>query len=179
MALIPCSECGREISDRALACPKCGAPGRSGVSHGPYGGYARAYEYKSESTLLGLPLIHIATGYDPATGAHRRVARGVIAIGDIAVGAVAIGGIALGGITLGGVAIGLTAFGGAAIGLSLAMGGAAIGYVAVGGAAIGKFAMGGAALGEHVVSAMRQDPQAVAFFERFLGFSLGACRGAS
>lgn len=26
MALILCSECGREISDKALACPGCGAP---------------------------------------------------------------------------------------------------------------------------------------------------------
>lgn len=26
MALIKCSECGREISDRAEACPGCGAP---------------------------------------------------------------------------------------------------------------------------------------------------------
>lgn len=26
MALIECSECGREISDRAAACPGCGAP---------------------------------------------------------------------------------------------------------------------------------------------------------
>ena len=26
MALIPCSECGREVSDRATACPQCGAP---------------------------------------------------------------------------------------------------------------------------------------------------------
>lgn len=26
MALITCSECGREVSDRASACPQCGAP---------------------------------------------------------------------------------------------------------------------------------------------------------
>lgn len=26
MALLPCSECGREISDKAAACPQCGAP---------------------------------------------------------------------------------------------------------------------------------------------------------
>lgn len=26
MALVSCSECGREISDRAAACPGCGAP---------------------------------------------------------------------------------------------------------------------------------------------------------
>lgn len=26
MALIPCSECGKEISDKAKSCPNCGAP---------------------------------------------------------------------------------------------------------------------------------------------------------
>ncbi|NBR13632.1 MAG: zinc ribbon domain-containing protein [Flavobacteriales bacterium] len=26
MALIKCSECGREVSDKALSCPSCGAP---------------------------------------------------------------------------------------------------------------------------------------------------------
>jgi uncharacterized OB-fold protein len=26
MALIKCSECGQEISDMAIACPKCGKP---------------------------------------------------------------------------------------------------------------------------------------------------------
>lgn len=26
MALVPCSECGREVSDKAAACPQCGAP---------------------------------------------------------------------------------------------------------------------------------------------------------
>jgi hypothetical protein len=31
MALIKCSECGKEVSDRASACPNCGAP-PSGVN---------------------------------------------------------------------------------------------------------------------------------------------------
>lgn len=26
MALIKCPECGREISDKAIACPNCGSP---------------------------------------------------------------------------------------------------------------------------------------------------------
>ena len=26
MALIKCSECGREISDKAVSCPGCGCP---------------------------------------------------------------------------------------------------------------------------------------------------------
>lgn len=32
MALIKCSECGQEVSDKAPACPHCGAPLRSSVA---------------------------------------------------------------------------------------------------------------------------------------------------
>ncbi|VXC20959.1 conserved hypothetical protein [Luteimonas sp. 9C] len=32
MALVQCRECGREISDRALACPQCGDPRRMASS---------------------------------------------------------------------------------------------------------------------------------------------------
>ena len=32
MALVQCKECGREISDRAIACPQCGDPQRSASS---------------------------------------------------------------------------------------------------------------------------------------------------
>jgi len=32
MALIKCSECGKDVSDRAASCPNCGAPLRSAVS---------------------------------------------------------------------------------------------------------------------------------------------------
>ena len=31
MALIPCPECGKEVSDRALACPACGFPVVAGL----------------------------------------------------------------------------------------------------------------------------------------------------
>ena len=34
MALVQCRECGREISDRAVACPQCGHPGRVASSSG-------------------------------------------------------------------------------------------------------------------------------------------------
>jgi predicted RNA-binding Zn-ribbon protein involved in translation (DUF1610 family) len=33
MALIKCSECGKEVSDKATACPNCGAP--IGSEHAP------------------------------------------------------------------------------------------------------------------------------------------------
>jgi hypothetical protein len=70
-------------------------------------------DYRSKTTLFGLPLVHVATGMDPATG-RKRVAKGIMAIGDIAQGGIAFGGIAVGGIAVGGLAMGVFAFGGRA-----------------------------------------------------------------
>lgn len=103
-------------------------------------------EWKSRARVFGYPILHVAWGHDPKTG-KKLVARGVIAVGDIAVGGLAIGGVAFGLLSLGGFAVGVTAFGGAAIGLQLAMGGAAAGGFASGGAAAGIAAIGGAAAG--------------------------------
>lgn len=166
MALVPCSECGRSISDKAFSCPQCGAPTGRGVqpamSHG-------GYQWRSEAELFGLPLIHIAVGPDPSTGRMRGVARGIVAIGDIAVGVLALGGAAFGGVAIGGFSLGLGALGGAAVGVLLGIGGFATGYAALGGLAIGYYAMGGLALGAHVVGSNVQDPEALEFFRRFLG----------
>lgn len=93
------------------------------------------YEYRSRTELFGLPLVHIATGYNPSTGMPR------IAIGNIAVGGLAIGGLSFGLISFGGLALGLIAIGGAAVGLLLALGGMAVGLVAIGGAAFGYYAL--------------------------------------
>jgi tRNA A-37 threonylcarbamoyl transferase component Bud32 len=134
------------------------------------------YEYRSKATLFGWPLVHIATGIDPMTG-RKRIAKGIIAIGDVAIGGLALGGCAFGVIPVGGVAIGLFSIGGVAIGLlvafggaaigGLAVGGAALGVIAVGGAAVGYYATGGEAYGVHPLCANMQDPAAIEFFESF------------
>lgn len=163
MTLVPCPECAHQISDEAFACPQCGKPLRPQPM--PYGGY----EYRSKETLFGWPLVHVATGFDPATG-RKRVARGVIAIGDVAVGGVAVGGCALGGIAIGGCAIGAVALGGMAVALLLALGGGAISTgVAIGGGALGYYAFGGGAFGPHPLGGNSQDPQAIEFFSEWLG----------
>ena len=115
-------------------------------------------EYRSKRTVFGWPLLHVAYGMDPRTG-KKRVARGIVAVGDSAVGLIAFGGVARGGFAFGGLAIGVVAFGGFAaglfslggfaIGLLIAYGGFAFGGVAFGGCAIGYLAMGGAAFGIH------------------------------
>ncbi len=130
-------------------------------------------EYRSRATLFGLPLLHVATGTDPATG-RARVARGVIAIGGIAQGVVAFGGVAMGGLTFGGLslgviafggcALGLVAFGGLAVALLVAFGGAAVAPIAIGGGAIGYLASGGGVLGVHPLGANASDEIARHFF---------------
>ena len=161
MSLISCPECNKEISDKALACPSCGYPVRGNF----YG-----FEYRSKKELFGLPLIHIVSGtrFRLASGMPR-VAKGIIAIGDIAIGGLAIGGFSLGVISFGGLALGLVAFGGLALGLLLALGGMAVGLIAIGGGAIGYYALGGGAWGVHPLGSNAQDPQAVEFFKRYFG----------
>ncbi len=132
-------------------------------------------DYRSKTELFGWPLIHVATGIDPKTG-RKRIAKGIIAIGDVAVGGIAIGGAAIGVFASGGAAVGLFSFGGAAVGILVAIGGAAaglgfscggfaLGSVAMGGLAVGYYGYGGAAFAVHGLSAMGRDPAAVNVFE--------------
>ena len=101
------------------------------------GWYGTAYEYKSAAAIGTWPLVHIAFGMDPVTQ-RLRIARGVIAIGNVAVGVLAIGSIAGGLVTVGGVSVGLlSAVGSVAAGLGLSIGGVAFGSVAIGGVAAG------------------------------------------
>jgi len=134
---------------------------------------AFGFEYRSKATVFGLPLVHISSGTDPATG-KRRIARGIIAIGDVAKGVVALGGVAMGGIAFGGIAVGGLAVGGLGLGivslsgmavaLAFAFGGMAVGPIAVGGLAIGYYAAGGGAVGVHAIGGGVRDPVAREFF---------------
>jgi RNA polymerase sigma factor (sigma-70 family) len=122
----------------------------------PAGAQPACREYKSKIVLLGLPLVHIAHGAGVGNQYRRGVAKGWIAIGDVAfgilfamgglsVGGIAVGGLAVGVISLSGVAAGVFAFGGLAAGM-FAAGGLAIGIWAVGGLAVGVYAVGGGAI---------------------------------
>jgi hypothetical protein len=77
--MTPCRECRHKVAAQALACPNCGAPYPARKHWSGWG-----YEYKSEASLFGLPLLHVSFKYAP-----NRLpvpARGVIAIGQFAVG---------------------------------------------------------------------------------------------
>ncbi len=79
----PCRECGHEVSEQALTCPHCGAPQPASEKWDGWG-----FEYKSEATLFGWPLLHISFKYRP----NRRPvpARGIIAIGQFGLGVITI-----------------------------------------------------------------------------------------
>ncbi len=79
----PCRECRHDISEQALACPRCGAPYPAREKWDGWG-----FEYKSQAEIMGLPLLHISFKYRP-----NRVpvpARGIIAIGQFACGVISL-----------------------------------------------------------------------------------------
>ena len=79
----PCRECRHEISEQAVSCPQCGAPFPARDKWDGWG-----YEYKSQTTLFGLPLVHISFKYRP--NRIPVVAKGIIAIGQFGCGVVTI-----------------------------------------------------------------------------------------
>jgi len=76
-----CRECGHEVSEQAFTCPNCGAPFPAKEKWD-----GRGFEYKSEATLFGWPLLHISFKYRP----NRRPvpAKGIIAIGQFGLGVI-------------------------------------------------------------------------------------------
>ena len=84
------------------------------------------FEYRSKEEINGLPLIHINLDFKPGTG-QAPVAKGVVAIGNIAYGIVSIGAVAFGLVTLAVFGLGLVSLAGFAIGI-IALGGVSLGY---------------------------------------------------
>lgn len=75
----PCRECRHDVSEQALACPQCGAPYPAREKWDGWG-----FEYKTQTKLFGLPLVHVSFKYRP--NRMPVPARGVVAIGQFACG---------------------------------------------------------------------------------------------
>ena len=84
------------------------------------------FEFRSKEEINGWPFIHINFGTNPETG-RPLVAKGVVAIGNIAFGVVSIGAAAFGVVTLAGFGLGVVSLAGIAIGI-VALGAVALGY---------------------------------------------------
>ncbi len=125
------------------------------------------YEYKSERTLWGLPLVHIHlqdNGFVRAKGiiAIGNVATGLVSIGILCVGLINLGVISLGLlVSIGCLSLGLLSAGGFAAG-GIAVGGFAFGWLALGGLCYGVYAAGGvAAASEIAIGGVAQAPLAI------------------
>lgn len=132
-------------------------------------------EFRSATTLLGWPLVHVRYGVPPvdappvrgwfAVGdraiglvfAMGQFSCGLVSVGVVAVGGLCVGGVALGVVPMATVAVGGLVLGGAAFG-GLTIGGFSAGWSgAVGGLAIARdYAAGGFAIATHANDAVAQ-----------------------
>jgi ribosomal protein L32 len=158
-----CPSCKSRIQDHHMICPKCGEI----VATPPEEFTPGDNEYRSKIQFFGIPLVHIVRGPDPGTG-RLRWAKGVIAIGHLAIGGLAIGNIAYGGIALGSISFGLFSVGALAIGI-FAVGGMGLGvlFAAGGLAASIQVAVGGLALAPHALGGNRVDQEVFSLIDQF------------
>jgi hypothetical protein len=149
MQIVPCRQCQAPVDAEWPTCPACGAiqPGLAEIE-------PKGYEWESKGQWMGLPLVHIAFGYD--SKGHARTARGIVAIGQRAVGGVAIGIIAGGFFSIGIVSAGVFSLGVVSVGALISGGVNAFGALAIGVVAVGYKVGGVATFGSKVLfSAMK------------------------
>jgi len=115
------------------------------------------YEYKSKTTIFGIPLVHIKLN----RYGRPAVAKGIIAIGTVSLGVISLGIMPIGIISVGFMAFGIFALGAMALGLLLALGGLAVGAVAFGGVAMGLGAIGGVCLGKIAIGGVASGTVAI------------------
>ena len=137
------------------------------------------FEFRSDVTFFGLPLLHIAFG-QPFRDGRAQAARGIVAIGDRARGVLAIGTVAIGLVPMGTLAIGVFPFGLVSIGLcatgALAVAGAvsygvvSIAPYALGCIAVGHLCRGGFTLGSAVWNNSVKESAAEAFFAPWVSY---------
>lgn len=98
------------------------------------------FEYKSATTVCGVPLVHVNIG------AGKYKAKGIIAIGNFAQGIVALGLVSVGLVSIGLISLGLIAVSLFALG-ALSVGGISVGLISAGGIAVGIISAGGVSAG--------------------------------
>lgn len=89
-----CRACNHQVSDQAVSCPNCGAPYPARERWDGYG-----FEYRSQSTFFGWPLVHISFKY--RSNRVPVVAKGFIAVGQFGIGVINISQFGIGLFSLG------------------------------------------------------------------------------
>lgn len=164
MVSVACRECQHEVNKVARACPQCRSPfpGRPNWQ-------GTGYDWKSQTTIWGFPLVHIAYGRN-ARG-KLRVAKGVVAIGQFGIGLITIAQFGIGFLFgFGQFFLALTAIAQVALTPIIGIGQLATGYMAIGQVAIGYYALGRIAYGIHIWGINQRDTEALIFFNYFLSF---------
>lgn len=139
----------------------------------PDGGYFA--EFRSHRSLFGWPLLHYTHGKCPETG-RRIVAKGIIAVGRLAVGVLGIGHASAGVIAIGQASAGLLfglgqatvavfAVGQVALGIELGLGQVATGETVVAQIGAGEYVLAQFGVGEYLWTPERADPEAVTYFQ--------------
>jgi len=139
------------------------------------------YEYRSETSFMGLPLVHVVLGRHPETGSVGK-AVGILAIGRIAFGVIPIGQLAIGILPIGQLAIGLVfalgqgaiagvdAIGQLAVGSHFALGQFAAASSAIGQMAVGRYVLAQVGWGRHVFTTKMKDPEVLEHFREMFGW---------
>jgi len=153
----PCPKCNQPVDPDANFCSNCAEP--LSRKRKPTG-----KDWKSERTVLGFPLVHIAYGTDEL--GRKRVAKGVIAIGQYGLGIITIAQFGVGILFgFGQFILGLIAIGQFAFAPFLAAGQIAIGYAAIGQIVLAEYGIGQIGWATHLWSISRKDPEALSYFE--------------
>ncbi len=114
------------------------------------------YEYKSQRTLGGVPLVHINMGIGKTAKGIVAIgfkSCGVISIGLLSIGLLSLGLLALGVLGLGILGVGIFGFGAFALGL-LSGGAISIGIISFGAISVGVMSCGAVSIGQFAVGAL-------------------------
>jgi hypothetical protein len=133
-------------------------------------------EYRSNTLIFGLPLVHFTSGRCPETG-KRKVAKGFIAVGRKAIGVIAVGQASAGIVALGQASVGLLlclaqagagliAIGQLALGATFGAGQLTSGVTAIGQLAAGKYVLAQMGFGRYLWVPGYADPEAVQHFQK-------------
>ncbi|NQT26333.1 zinc ribbon domain-containing protein [candidate division KSB1 bacterium] len=157
MENLTCPKCKHPVDPETNFCPNCSEP--LSRKRKPTG-----KEWKSERTIFGYPLVHIAYGRDEL--GRKRVAKGVIAIGQYGLGVITIAQFGVGILFgFGQFMLGLIALGQVAFAPFFAAGQIAIGYAAIGQVVLAEYGICQIGWATHLWSGYIKDPDALSYFQ--------------